>query len=130
MVPAMPLAIVILAVEDLARSVAFYTTAFACTEAVSSPSYVELEIGGSVRLGLYEQAGFGRNIGRLPASLAPGDISRTELYFRVDAMAAASAKLEAAGARVLSDAQQRPWGEIAAYYADPDGNVIAIAVPA
>jgi|SRR6478609_7642075 len=120
-------AIVILAVDSVERAVAFYKTAFGGTETITSPSYVELDMG-NVRLGLYERAAFGQNIGRIAAGLPPGDISRTELYFRVDDLDEATRKLEAAGARLLSGAQRRPWGETAAYYADPDGNVVAIAV--
>lgn len=121
------LAIVIFAVEDLSRALAFYKAAFDCSEAVTSPSYVELELGGTVRLGLYEQAGFARNIGRHPAPLGGSDVSRTELYFRVPSLPPAIAKLESAGARLLSAAQARPWGETAAYFADPDGNILALA---
>lgn len=124
------LSIVILAVEDLRRAVAFYTGAFGCAEVVTSPNYVELDAGGTTRLGLYERVGFGRNIGSMPAAPVAGEVSRAELYFRVDALPAAIEKLEAAGARLLSSAQERPWGEVAAYFADPDGNVIAVAVPA
>ncbi len=36
-------------------------------------------------------------------------------------------ELETAGARCLSPRAVRPWGDEAAYYADPDGNVIAVA---
>ncbi len=35
--------------------------------------------------------------------------------------------LLAAGGRLLSALAPRPWGETVAYYADPDGNVIAVA---
>ncbi|MGN6111289.1 MAG: VOC family protein [Kofleriaceae bacterium] len=124
------LSIVILAVEDLRRAVAFYTAAFGYAEVVTSPNYVELETDGTTGLGLYERVGFGRNIGTTPVAPVAGEVSRAELYFRVEALPAAIAKLEAAGARLLSPPQARPWGEVAAYFADPDGNVIAVAVPA
>lgn len=35
-----------------------------------------------------------------------------------------------AGGRPLSPLQPRSWGEEAAWFADPDGNVIAVAQPA
>ena len=118
-----------LAVEDLQRSRAFYTTAFSAAEVVTSPSYVELDIGGATRVGLYERVAFGANPGRVPPPPAEGEISRTELYLRVSDLPAAIVKLEAAGARLLSAAQDRSWGERAAYFADPDGNVVVVAVP-
>jgi len=37
--------------------------------------------------------------------------------------------LEAAGARLLSAAAPRDWGDEAAYFADPDGNVLVVARP-
>ena len=36
-------------------------------------------------------------------------------------------RLGRVGARKLSPRQERSWGEEAAYFADPDGNVVAVA---
>ena len=58
-----------------------------------------------------------------------GAITATELYLRVDDLAAAVEALAAAGARLLSPAAQRDWGDEAAYFADPDGNVLVVARP-
>jgi len=33
------------------------------------------------------------------------------------------------GARVLSELEPRDWGDKVAYYADPEGNVLAVACP-
>ncbi|MEO6773080.1 MAG: hypothetical protein ABI467_08655 [Kofleriaceae bacterium] len=46
------LAIEIFAVSDVPRAVAFYVAAFSATEAVTSPNYVELDLGGATRLGI------------------------------------------------------------------------------
>lgn len=118
----------ILAVENVERSVAFYRRAFGWTPAVTTPVYVELEIAGGTRLGLYDRVGFGRNTGQAPPAAVPQELSRTELYLRVDALPAAIASLEDAGARCLSAAAARTWGDTAAYFADPDGNVVVVAV--
>lgn len=125
----MHLAIVIFAVADVQRAVAFYDHAFGWSPVVSTPVYVELAIDGRMHLGLYERTGFARNIDRTPPPAVPGEVSRTELYFRVESLAAAVASLERAGATCLSPAQVRPWGDEAAYFADPDGNVIVVASP-
>jgi GNAT superfamily N-acetyltransferase len=42
---------------------------------------------------------------------------------------AAVSRVESAGGRVLSPALPRDWGDRAAYFADPDGNVVVVAVP-
>jgi uncharacterized glyoxalase superfamily protein PhnB len=49
------------------------------------------------------------------------------LYVRVDDAVEVAARLEAAGARPLSPLIDRSWGERAAWFADPDGNVVAVA---
>ena len=54
---------------------------------------------------------------------------RDRLYLRVDDLPAAVDALEAAGARLLSAAAPRDWGDEAAYFADPDGNVLVVARP-
>ena len=122
-------AITILAVRDLARAVAFYDAAFGWAHLVDAPVYVELDAGGagSARIGLYERNGFGRNTGRVPAAVAAGDLAPTELYLRTDDLDDAIARLRATGAAELSGRALRPWGDEAAYFADPDGNVVVVA---
>jgi uncharacterized glyoxalase superfamily protein PhnB len=65
-----------------------------------------------------------------PERCPHGAITATELYLHVDDLDAAIERLRAAGASELAPAAPRPWGDTAAYYADPDGNVIAVAVHA
>lgn len=118
------LAVVILAVDDLARAVAFWRAAFGLTPGVEAPVYVELH-GLGVTLGLYAREGYAKNVGALPARAV--GVSATELYLRVPDIDAACAAIAAAGGRPLSPAADRPWGERVAYFADPDGNVVAVA---
>ena len=119
----------ILAVADLGRAARFYREAFGWRQAVSAPAYVEFELAGGIRFGLYEGQGFARNTGQPPSPIAPGAISATEIYLHVDDLAAAVALLERAGARELSPRAARDWGDEAAYFADPDGNVLVVAKP-
>lgn len=120
------LAILILAVDDLARAVAFYRRAFGFVPTVEAPVYVELATGeGATALGLYAREGYARNVGETPGRVS--GVSPTELYFRVPDLDATVARLREAGARALSPAADRPWGERVAYFADPDGNVVAVA---
>ncbi len=120
----------ILAVDDLAAAVAFYNAAFAWPIGVEVPVYVEYALPGGNRLGLYERVGFGHNTGQVPAKIDAGALAPTELYLHSDDIDAAIGRLRAAGARQLSDLAPRSWGEDVAYFADPCGNVIAIARPA
>jgi len=117
----------ILAVRDLGRAAAFYRAAFGWNPVVETPVYVELVDAGAMRIGLYLREGFARNTGQMPLHQPHGAITATELYLAVDDVATAAAALVAAGARELSPAAPRPWGDVAAYYADPDGNVVVVA---
>ena len=55
-----------------------------------------------------------------------GDVSPAYLYVRVPDVRAAIAKLDEA-ARPLAPLASRSWGEEAAWFADADGNVVAVA---
>jgi lactoylglutathione lyase len=119
----------ILAVADLERSVRFYGAAFDWPARVETPVYVELELPGGRGLGLYAREGFARNTNRMPAEVPSDGIAGTELYFHCDDLSAAVSALEEAGARLLSPRAPRGWGDEAAYFADPDGNVLVVAAP-
>src|SRR4029453_16889639 len=92
------LALLILAVEDLNRAVGFYRAAFGWVQTVDDTVYAEFALPGEARLGLYARAGFERNIGHAPRTVARGEITGTEIYPSVDDLAAAIARVEAAGA--------------------------------
>ena len=117
----------ILAVENVARAAAFYRQAFGFRQTVDVPVYAELAMPSGMRLGLYEREGFGRNTGQVPLRAALGELHAAELYFQTDDLAALVDALGAAGARELSARRLRDWGDEVAYFADPDGHVIAIA---
>ncbi|HEY7022618.1 MAG TPA: VOC family protein [Ktedonobacterales bacterium] len=123
------LTLVILAVEDLRRAVAFYRAAFRWPQTVDEAVYAEFALPGAVRLGLYTHAGFERNTGQAPLKAALGEITGTEIYLFVDDLSASIARVEAAGGRTLSPRALRDWGDEAAYFADPDGNVVVLAQP-
>lgn len=119
----------ILAVRNLARSTAFYRAGFGWPLRVEAPVYVELELPDGRGLGLYTRDGYAKNTGEMPAAVPEGAITGTELYFHVDDVEVALQRLVAAGASVLSPAAPRDWGDVAAYVADPDGNVVVVAKP-
>jgi predicted enzyme related to lactoylglutathione lyase len=119
----------ILAVADRVRAAAFYRDAFGWRQLVDAPPYAEFEMPGGMRLGVYERSGFAKNTGELPAQVPAGGLAATELYLHADDLDQAVARLEKAGARPLSPLTRRDWGDEAAYFADPDGNVIVVARP-
>lgn len=117
----------ILAVADLERARAFYDAAFEWPVSVDVPVYVEYTLPGGMLLGLYQREGFARNTGIVPAVVPAGAVSGIEIYLRVEDLAGAVARLQHAGARLLSPAAPRAWGDEAAYFADLEGNVLVVA---
>ena len=119
--------LLILAVRDLASMTTFYLRVLEWSQVVEVPVYTELQSPDGLRLGLYTEGAFGRNLGIVPEGSPP--ITRTEIYLQCDDLHAVIARAEAARARLLSPLGPRDWGDEAAYYADPEGNVIVLARP-
>jgi catechol 2,3-dioxygenase-like lactoylglutathione lyase family enzyme len=119
---------VIFAVSDVRRSAAFYEQAFGWprNQRIDYSNYVEFELRGGT-LGLYERSGYAEEVGAEPVRVPEDAVAPAYLYVRVDDAVEAAARLEAAGARPLSPLVDRSWGERAAWFADPDGNVVAVA---
>ena len=120
------LSLVILAVEDRARALRFYRDVFEWPLAVDAPTYAELTLPAGMRLGIYDRRGFGKNFGR-ELGPAAGELTGTELYVYVADLAETSERIVRAGGRLLDARRERDWGDAVAYFADPDGNIVALA---
>ena len=123
------LSLVILAVRDLSRATRFYSDVFGWSVAVEVPVYVEFALPDGMRLGLYQRDAFIKNTDAPATPRLAGHTTATELYLTVDDLVATLARLAAAGAPCRSPLAPRPWGDTAAYYEDPDGNVVVVARP-
>ena len=119
---------IIFAVNDLERTLQFYESAFGWprNERIDFGNYVELLPPDGGSLGLYEKSGFSAEVGAEPVDVADERVAPTYVYVRVDDVRATIAKIEAAEGRALSPLAPRAWGEEAAWFADPDGNVIGV----
>ncbi len=116
---------VILAVEDVKKSASFYEAVFRWPRRLDLPQLVEFELPGGGGLAVYQRENFANNTGRLPPEVE--STSGTELYFHCDDLDACIGRLISAGAQALATKKVKPWGDEVAYYADPDGNVVAVA---
>ena len=115
------------AVSDVDRAYAFYRGVFGWASHLEWPGeYTELVVTDEDRLGLYRRDGYAESTGAEPVELN-GHVSTAYLYVRVDDLDETIERLEHAGARKLSRRSKRGWGGEAAYFADPDGNVVAVA---
>lgn len=119
---------VIFAVSDVRQSAAFYEQAFGWprNQRIDYSNYVEFQLRGGT-LGLYERSGYAEEVGAEPVRVPDDAVAPAYLYVRVEDAVEVAARLEAAGARPLSPLVDRSWGERAAWFADPDGNVVAVA---
>jgi lactoylglutathione lyase len=88
------------------------------------PGYVGLRRNGT-NLGIVHESSPEQMIGQ-----NMGDGPRFDLFVYVDDVDAAVESMRAAGAPVLREAEDMPWGERIAFVADPDGNPVTLAARA
>nr|WP_300144251.1 VOC family protein [Propionicimonas sp.] len=115
----------ILYVADQARAAEFYTSVLAQDPVLDVPGMTEFDLGGAL-LGLMPQADIAVLLGQ---AVEPGSGQQCELYLRRPDAAALLARAATAGGRLLSDLAPRSWGETVGYALDPDGHVLAVALP-
>ena len=114
----------ILSTPDLARALGFYEGLLGGTVTYrfpdeGEPQYVGLDLGSS-HLG----------IGADPELEAGNTLQRFSLWIYVDDCDAVVDRLKAAGAPLLEEPVDQPWGERIARVADPDGNVVIVGARA
>lgn len=116
---------VILIVQDLDRSLVFYTEVLGLRLGHRSGDYAQLDTGVT-RLALYTRSAMAKTLGmslERPSSNAPG----FEIGFKVNDVDAAVGELVARGASPVVSPTDRFWGQRTAYVRDPDGHLIELA---
>lgn len=116
---------VILIVDDLDRTLQFYTEVLGLRLGHRSGEYAQLDTG-TTRLGFYTRTAMAQALDfslKKPAADAPG----FEIGFKVPDVDAAYAELVANGASQATPPTTRPWGQRTAYVRDPDGHLIELA---
>jgi lactoylglutathione lyase len=116
---------VVVIVEDVGRSVDFYTQVLGLRLAHRSGPYAQLDTGAT-RVGLYERAAMAATLGRPLRSPDP-DAPAFELGFKVDDCDAVYTELLAKGARGVVEPTDRAWGQRTGYVVDPDGHLVELA---
>ncbi len=124
----MNLAYTILYVENVTKTLDFYGAAFGLSQKMlhESGDYGELDTGSTTlsfsSLQLMEQ--IGKNPGR-PVTGKPS----FEIAFTTDDVATALAQAIQAGATLVQDVQEMPWGQTTAYVTDINGFLIELCTP-
>lgn len=118
----------ILYIADQKLSREFYKHLLKLNPSLDEPGMTEFTLPGGAKLGLMPEKNIARILGDgVPGPASGRGIPRCEIYLRVDNPKLHLNRALAAGAKLLSPLQPRGWGDEAAYVADPDGHVIALA---
>ncbi|WP_448629227.1 VOC family protein [Cellulomonas soli] len=121
------LALVIVAVDDLAAAVRFWTELTGWVLTDDAPVYHEMRSPSGTRLGLYSREAFAENLGVAAAGLAEGALMPAEVYLAAHDVAEAAERAARLGATVLAPAALKPWGDTVAYVLAPGGFVVGFA---
>jgi catechol 2,3-dioxygenase-like lactoylglutathione lyase family enzyme len=118
---------IMLAVEDLARSKAFYADGLGCKVEQDYPGFVKLNLGdGSSSLALYPRDAAAQDAGVSPEGSGFRGVS---FHYIVDSGEMVDEVINqalAAGAGVVREATSAPWGRFG-YFSDPDGYLWKVA---
>ena len=115
---------VILYVENQDRAKRFYAAVLGLEPTLDVDGMTEFDLDG-VTLGLMPAA----DMVALVPGIAAGAGQRCELYLRRPDAEAVLARVPGGGGRLLAGVAPRPWGESVGYGLDPDGHVLAVALP-
>jgi hypothetical protein len=127
--------VITLAVGDLERSLAFYrdglgleTTGVTGTQYVgeehdAAGAVVMFHLRGDLVLALYPRSELAKDADIPLGSPATGEFSIGQLVGSRAEVDALLAQAERAGATILGEPHDRPWGIYSGYFRDPDGHL-------
>jgi len=118
----------ILYVHDVEATLALFTAAFGFETAFlhESKDYGELDTG--VTKLAFSSIALMQQLGKNPAS-KPVSNPSFEIAFETDDVATALQRATGAGAELVQDVEEMPWGQTTAYVRLPEGFLIEICTP-
>lgn len=116
---------VVLVVDDLDRSLAFYVELLGLPLGHRSGPYAQLATGRT-RLSLYERSAMADTLGT-PLRAPDADAPAFEIGFKVRNVDVSYVELVGRGAESAVAPITRPWGQRTAYLRDPDGHLVELA---
>jgi uncharacterized protein len=118
---------IMLGVDDLGRSKAFYTDGLGCAIEQDYPGFVQLNLGdGSSSLALYPRDAAAQDAGVSPDGSGFRGVSFHYIVPSSEAVDEAMSKAVAAGAGIVKEATSSGWGYFG-YFSDPDGYLWKVA---
>ena len=118
----------ILFVKDQSLSRDFYQKTFHLSPVLDVPGMTEFKLAEFFKLGLMPEAGIRKILLDKTRDPAKGNgIPRCEIYLYVEDVDKAYENAIKAGAKLISETEDRDWGDRVCYFADPDGHILAFA---
>ncbi|MBX7224468.1 MAG: VOC family protein [Chitinophagales bacterium] len=119
---------IILYVVNQQQSTRFYTDLLRLQPSLNVPGMTEFILSSNCKLGLMPNNGIAKILqDKTPHPDDGNGIPRCELYLLVDQLEAFYEQALAAGAVLVSEMEDRNWGDRTCYFMDPDGHIIAFA---
>lgn len=113
--------------SDQIKSRDFYSFLLDKTPSLDVPGMTEFLLATNVKLGLMTEKGIAKILcDKMPNPELGNGIPRCELYLKVENAQNYMLRSEKLNAKLISPLQDRYWGDKVGYFADPDGNAIAI----
>jgi catechol 2,3-dioxygenase-like lactoylglutathione lyase family enzyme len=121
---------IMLGVEDLARSKAFYADGLGCALDQDYPHFISFKLGeGSSSLALYQREAAAQDAGVSPEGSGFRGVSFHYIVPSREAVDEMMGKAAAAGGAIVKAAAATQWGYFG-YFSDPDGFLWKVATGA
>ena len=118
----------IIYVKDQNKSKVFYENILGVKPSLDVQGMTEFTINQFTKLGLMPETGIAKILGNnVPNPASANGIPRCEIYLFVDDPQQSYKNAINSGAKPICEAKTYDWGDIVAYCADLDGNIIAFA---
>ncbi len=118
----------ILYVKDQQKSTDFYKKILRKLPDLNVPGMTEFQFSENFKLGLMPETGIAKIVcPPMPLPESGNGIPRCELYFYVEEVEQEFENAVASGAKLISEIQDRDWGDQVCYFADLDGHILAFA---
>jgi len=120
---------VTLAVEDLARSRAFYADGLGCAVEQEQAQFVAFRLDGGSALTLYPRRALAHDAGVDPGGSGFAGVTLNLYAADASAVDAYLKRAEQAGGAIARPASAAQWGGYFGYFADPDGHLWKVVAP-
>ncbi len=116
----------ILYVANQRKSAQFYERLLGIKPCLDVPGMTEFQLTNSVKLGLMPESGIAKILtNKLPHPKTGSGIPRCELYLKVENPEEYIGRGIQLGGKMISELEDRNWGDKVGYISDLDGHVLA-----